>query len=278
MEAIINTSNEFVVIDIETSHFHPAKGAMIIEIAAVKIRDGKVIDRRTQLIDPGRKITKKITEITGITNEMLEGKPHYREVLPNFYKFLGDAVVVAHNSMFDWDRFLLYFFNKLGIYPKNKVVDTLKLSKKYIEGAKSNKLGDLCDFLKIEHNDAHRALGDTEATAKLFLYLMKKVRASSDGQISLIKSNLQDSDKEDEISNQKIRKVAYWEKEIKNSKLKRLYLTLDRSMVFYDIPTKAWEIKSANEKIDFTNIEKELLNKYEARNMNEIINKYQCGS
>ena len=272
MENIIKNNREFVVIDIETSHFHPNKGAMIIEIAAVKIRDGKVIDKRTQLINPERKITAKITEITGITNEMLEGKPHYREVLPKFYEFLGDAVVVAHNAQFDWDRFLIYFFNKLGIYPKNEVVDTLKLSRKHIKNAKSYKLGDLCNLIGIEHKDRHRALGDTEATAKLFLYLLENIKTEKqEGQISIMEIKEESKQK---IKPQEVRKVAYWKKDIKGTKYERFYVTLDRSVVFYDIPTNAWEIKSSNEPIDLRDVENKVLSRFELRNMNELIRGY----
>lgn len=266
MENIIMNSNEFVVVDIETSHFHPEKGAMIIELAAVKIRDDKIIDKRTQLINPERKITKKITEITGITNEMLEEKPVFREVLPNFYNFLGNAVVVGHNVHFDWDRFLVYFFKKVGIYPQNQVVDTLALSRKYIKADKYT-LGNLCEKLNIEHNNKHRALGDTLATADLFLYLKENyIKENFSKQISF-----EDNKKRINYKPQKVRKVAYWQKQIKNKKLERLYVTLDRSVVFYDIPTKAWEIKSSNEPINFNDVENKVVSHLNANNMRDVI-------
>ena len=269
MENIIRNNNEFVVVDIETSHFHPKKGAMIIELAAVKIKNDKIIDKRTQLINPERKITKKITEITGITNEMLIGKPVFREVLPNFYKFLGNAVIVAHNAHFDWDRFLIYFLEKVGIYPQNQVVDTLALSRKYIKSEKY-KLGTLCETLNIEHNNKHRALGDTLATAELFLYLKKNyIKENYSKQISLVNNK-----EKNNHNSQKVRKVAYWQKNIKNEKLKRIYVTLDRSVVFYDIPTKAWEVKSSNEPINFDDIENKVIKHLNANDMEDVIAYY----
>jgi DNA polymerase-3 subunit alpha (Gram-positive type) len=269
VKSIVKSNNVFTVIDLETSHFHPNKGAMIIEIAAAKIKDNKVIDKRTQLINPERKITQKITDLTSITNEMLEGKPVYREVLPKFYKFIEGSVVVAHNSQFDWDRFLLYFFKKLGIFPNNEVVDTLKLSRELLK-LDSYKLGNICDSLGINHNSRHRALGDTLATAQLFLHLKNNyIDKNDDVQLSLTDN----SNKRSSAKSQDIRKAAYWEKEVKNKKFQRLYITLDRSMVFYDIPTNSWECKSTKEPINFKDVEHKLLAKYNARNIEEVVRK-----
>lgn len=279
MEEIIRNNNEFVVIDIETSHFHPEKGAMIIELAAVKIKDGKIVDRRNQLLDPERKITKKITEITGITNEMLSGKPKFREVLPNFYSFLGDAVIVAHNAQFDWNRFLLFFLKKVGIYPKNQVVDTLALSRKYLKHKEGYKLEKVCNRVGIDLKDAHRALNDTIATAKLFLYIKNNFIDNTDNgkietnQISAL--NNTEILNQTEVSNQNVRKVAYWEKQIaKNKYMKRLYVTLDRAVVFFDIPTKAWEVKASNEPINFTEVEKGVLSYLQLNDIEDLINYY----
>lgn len=273
MEDIINQNNEFVVIDIETSHFHPQKGGMIIELAAVKIKNNKIVDFRTQLINPERKLTKKITEITGITDSMLEEKPVFREVLPNFYKFLGNGVVVAHNAKFDWDRFLVYFLKKVGIYPKNQVVDTLKLSKEYIDSKEGYSLGALCELLKIEHKNQHRALGDAMATAKLFLYLKNNFieKEANAEQISIEKITKKNKK---QYRPQRVRNVKYWQKKTKNKHFKRFYVTLDRSVVFYDIPTRAWEVKSSNEPIDFSQVEKGVLSLTNFSSIEELINHY----
>lgn len=264
---IINQNNEFVVIDIETSHFHPQKGGMIIELAAVKIKNGKIVDKRTQLINPERKITAKITEMTGITNEMLEGKPTFREVLPKFYNFVGDAVIVGHNIKFDWDRFLVYFLKKVGIYPNNPTIDTLTLCKKYIK-LEEYKLGTVCDYLNINHLGRHRALGDALATAKLFLYLVDNYIKNDKEQIALTPIQKQ------QPKVQNVRKVVPWEKKVNGKTFKRLYVTLDRSVVFFDIPTRAWEVKSSNEPIDFKQIEKSVLLYLKFSNIEELINHY----
>lgn len=268
MKSIVKSNNLFTVIDLETSHFHPGKGAMIIEIAAVKIKDGKVIDKRTQLINPERPITKKITDLTNITNEMLKGQAVYREVLPRFYEFIEDSVVVAHNSNFDWDRFLLHFFKKLGIFPNNQVVDTLKLSKEYLD-LESYKLGNICDSLGIEHSSRHRALGDALATAQLFLHL-KEEYIDKDSNIQL---SIGDSVEKTKVNHQEVRKVSYWKKKVKEGVYERLYVSLERCQVFYDIPTKSWEAKATNESIDFVDVENQVLKKYKAKNIKEVIRK-----
>ena len=273
MEDIIANSREFVVLDLETSHFHPKKGGMIIEIGAVKIIDNKIVAKYNQLIDPERVISNKIIELTGITNEMLEGKPKFREVLPIFHRLLGNATVVAHNAQFDWDRFLIHFFKKVGIYPTNPVVDTLALSRKYMKDNKGgHSLGALCDSLNIEIGNAHRALDDAIATAKLFLYIKKTyLKGFSDNteQASLFKPN-----NSVKCKNQNVRKVSYWEKKIKDKHFKRLYVTLDRSVVFLDLPTKAWEVKSSNEPIDFAEVEKNVLTYTNCKDIDGLIQKY----
>lgn len=273
MENIIRNNNKFVVLDIETSHFHPKKGGMIIEIAAIKIIDDKIVDKRNQLINPERKIAQRITDLTGITNEMLEGKAVFREVLPNFYNFLGDSVVVAHNAQFDWDRFLVYFLEKVGIYPKNQVVDTLVLSRRYIKGLKSYSLGNICKELDINLKNAHRALGDSMATAELFIYLKNNyIMQDNNEQVSFTEL----LDVKEEAKPQEVRKVAYWSKDTKDKNFRRLYITLDRSVVFYDLPTEAWEVKASNEPIDFEDVEKKVLKHLKVKDMREAVKK--CSS
>lgn len=271
--AIIQTRNEFTVIDIETSGLSPTKGGMIIELAAVKIRDGKIVEKRSQLINPERKLTKKIVEITGITDEMLVGKPTFREVLPKFYEFIGNSVIVAHNASFDWERYMKYFLPKVGIVPTNDVVDTLVLSKMYLKNDdKKYSLGYLCEMVNIELVDAHRALADTYATAKLFLHIKNTyIGDSKHEQVSLI------SQKEASVpaKAQEIRNISYWKKSWKNTTFERIYVTLERSVVFFDIPSKAWQVKDSNESIDFGALERDIFSKNNLSNIDEFISCYR---
>lgn len=270
MEELIKRYNKFVVVDIETSHFHPDKGAMIIEIGAVKIENGKVVDEFVSLINPERKITDKITEITGITNDMLTNQPTYKEVLPSFHNFCKGCVMVAHNSSFDWNRFLLHFYGKVGIYPKNPIIDTLRLAKKYFPKNKNGyKLQSLCELTGVVNKDGHRALSDARATAEIFLYMVNNlIDLTPNNQLSLINAP---AFKEDKIIHQTVRKVAYWEKQVtKNKMMKRAYVTLDQSVVFFDIPSSSWAVKSSNINLDFEQIEKDVVKHLNLNNISEI--------
>ena len=92
---------DYVCVDIETTGISP-QHAQIIEIGALKVRDGEVVDTFSQLIDPGVSVPPEITALTGITTEMVEGQPTIDEVLPNFIAFAGDDLLLGHNIRFDF--------------------------------------------------------------------------------------------------------------------------------------------------------------------------------
>ena len=95
----------YVVVDLETTGLMP-NYAKITEIGAIKIVDGKMVQKFHTLIDPEVKIPKNLVEKIGITDEMVVGKPKYEEVLPAFYQFIEGATIICHNANFDWSRFL----------------------------------------------------------------------------------------------------------------------------------------------------------------------------
>lgn len=262
--------NDFVVIDIETTGFSPDKGARIIEIGAVKLLDGKIVKKASQLINPEQPIPQIITNVTGITSEMVRNKPYYREVLPRVHEFIGDSTIVAHNSMFDWDRFLIPFFNKVGVYPKNKVIDTQVLAKNLLSNHGGLSLENLCKVMNITLEGAHRALNDAEATAYLFLKLRELIPGNQEN--FLISTEIKT--KEATGEKQKIQNVSMWEKKVGKREMKRLYVTLDKSIVFLDVPTMAWEVKKSNCEVDFSLIEKDVLKFASVKNKEELIQKY----
>lgn len=92
---------EFVVFDTETTGFNAGGGDQMIEIGAVKICNGEITDRFDELIDPGRPLPSKITEVTHITDDMLKGKDTEENVTKRFLEWTGDAPMVAHNAKFD---------------------------------------------------------------------------------------------------------------------------------------------------------------------------------
>ncbi len=156
----------FVVADTETTGVNP-KSDRVIEIGAVRMRGGEIVERFSQLVHPGRSVPRRITEITGITTAALLGAPTIDEVLPRFRAFLGDSVLVGHNLGFD-TGFLDAEAERLGLPPlDNASLCTLRLARRILRGHRSKGLGAVADFYGIAIVGRHRALGDAEATAQV---------------------------------------------------------------------------------------------------------------
>lgn len=162
-------NKEYVVFDLETTGLEPER-CEIIEIGAVKIVNGEIVQTFSTLIRPSQDIPEEITNITGISNDMVVFAPALEEVLPDFYKFTRGTVLVAHNASFD-TSFLRYHANKNRYNFDNEVEDTLALARQKVKGLKNYKLKTLTEYFNIILVDAHRALNDTVATAKVFIEL-----------------------------------------------------------------------------------------------------------
>lgn len=158
--------NKYVVFDLETTGLHPRKDE-IVEIGAVKVSDGVIVDTFSTLVKPKKGISAEVSEINGITDEMLSDAPSINLVLPKFKKFIGNCTLVGHNVEFDC-RFVYIAFARFGIKFTNKYVDTLEMARKAYPQLDDHKLGTLCGYLNIENETAHRALSDTKATQKVF--------------------------------------------------------------------------------------------------------------
>ncbi|SES68404.1 DNA polymerase III catalytic subunit, PolC type [Natronincola peptidivorans] len=173
-EKLIEISNdsysledEYIVFDIETTGLSNATDK-ITEIGAIKIRNRQVIDKFSSLINPKIPIPEKITQITGINNEMVENAPTIEEVLPKFLDFIGTSCVVAHNAAFDVG-FIRVNANELGHEFINPVVDTLKLSRILLSHLKRHKLNTIAKELNVTLENHHRAVDDAKATAEIFM-------------------------------------------------------------------------------------------------------------
>ncbi|WP_425447477.1 PolC-type DNA polymerase III [Dethiothermospora halolimnae] len=165
---------EYVVFDIETTGLSP-KHDEITEIGAVKIKNNKIVDKYSQLINPERKIPEKIVKLTGITDEMVKDKPTINEVLPEFHNFIGDSVLVAHNASFDMG-FINEKFSKLDIILSNPVLDTLQLSRQLFTELKSHRLNKVAKHLNVSLENHHRAVDDSEATANILLKSLELIK------------------------------------------------------------------------------------------------------
>lgn len=180
----------YVVFDVETTGFNAAGGDQIIEIGAVKIEKGNVIDRFSTLINPGYKVSSKTTEITGITDSMLKGKPSEEKSILDFKSWIMDLPLVAHNAKFD-QSFLAMAYKKYNLGElKNTVLDTLELSRTLNPDWGRHGLTYLAKRYEIEWDEDahHRADYDAEATAKIFYKMVKKLNSINIEKISDIKN------------------------------------------------------------------------------------------
>ena len=172
VEWCVDPMQEYVVVDLETTGGRP-EYHRVTEIGALKIRDGKVVDTFETLLDPGRRIPPKITQLTGITNEMVEGKPSFAEIADDFHTFVGEAIFVAHSVNFDYG-FLRREFERVGREFRRPTLCTVVAMRKFFPGLPSYGLGNLCKEFGIELRDHHRALCDARATAKLLQMVNEK--------------------------------------------------------------------------------------------------------
>lgn len=164
---------EFIVVDLETTGLDPYKGCEIIEIGVTEIIGNKIGRNYSRLIKPNGIIPAFISDITNISNEMVENEKSLGEVLPKFREYIGEKTIIAHNAKFDL-KFLNFYLGKMGLEPIENHICTLELLKKNKEyKGKNKKLETACEYYNIENKNAHRADSDTLATAKLFLELNK---------------------------------------------------------------------------------------------------------
>lgn len=166
---------EYVVVDLETTGLDPYKGCEIIEIGITEIKGDNIGRNYSRFVKPKNHIPYFITDITNITDDMVENEEGIETVLPRFRKYLGDKTMIAHNAKFDL-KFLNYYLELLNLEPITNYICTLELLKqvKSYKG-KNKKLETACNYYGIENKNAHRADSDTLATAKLFLIIKDEV-------------------------------------------------------------------------------------------------------
>lgn len=156
----------YIAFDLETTGLSPQEHE-IIEIGALKVREGKVVDRFMEFVHPDKPITPMITNITNITNDMVAGARSCPEVIHDFLSFCEDDVLIGHNVMFDYS-FVKCSAVREGLTFEKMGIDTLKIAKKVHPELESKSLSALCEHYKIENKAAHRAYFDALATAKLY--------------------------------------------------------------------------------------------------------------
>ncbi|MDE7076213.1 MAG: ribonuclease H-like domain-containing protein, partial [Clostridia bacterium] len=168
-------SNTFVVFDLETTGLNssPAGGVMdrIIEIGAYKIIDGEIKESFNTFVNPQRKLSAEIINLTGIDQKTVDGAPAYEKVMPDFFKFINGCYLVGHNAAnFDY-KFIDHYCSQCGYVPERKIFDTIPLAQSLLR-LSNYKLNTVADYFGITFNH-HRASDDALVTAKIFIELIK---------------------------------------------------------------------------------------------------------
>ena len=164
----------YVVFDIETTGFS-AVTDRIIEIGAVKVEDGKITDKFSTFVNPKRPIPFRITELTGITDEMVIDSPDIETILPQFIEFIGDAVLVAHNASFDVG-FIEQNCKRQKIEADFTYVDTVALARVLLPALNRFKLDTVAKALNISLENHHRAVDDAGCTAEIFVKFVQMLK------------------------------------------------------------------------------------------------------
>lgn len=172
----------FAIIDFETTGLSP-RSDRIIEVAAAIVEDGQVVDTFSELMNPGFRVPFFITDLTGISDAMLRGKPAPEKVMPHLRRFLGDHHCVAHNASFDQGFFTAEMLRAQEHHDRNFVCSML-LARRLLPEAPNHKLGNLVRHLGLKTPPgltAHRALADVLMTCALWQHLSGIFYAKTNG-------------------------------------------------------------------------------------------------
>jgi len=170
----------FVVVDLETTGASPKDGSGITEIGAIKIRGGAVLAEYSSFIDPGIPLPEYITELTGITDQMLYGAPKIETAFPEFIDFLGstsEIILVAHNSPFDIGFLKSAASSIKHPWPGYEVIDTVRLARLVVARNEilNYKLSTLSEFFQTPTPPTHRALDDARTTVDVLHRLIERL-------------------------------------------------------------------------------------------------------
>lgn len=229
-------TDTYVCVDLETTGLDP-KRDKIIEIGAVRVEQGEVVEEWEAFVNPGQKLPERIVELTGIRDgELSEAKP-IREIFSELLTFLGEHVLLGHGVLFDFS-----FLKKAAVNEKlsfeRQGIDTLRIARKYLKDLESRSLGALCRHYGISHN-AHRALSDARATAALYQKLAEefyeKEKETGEKSLFLPKPLLYQAKRDTPLT------IAQKE---------QLYKLLDRHKMIVDYEVESLTRSEASRKID----------------------------
>ena len=172
-----NTADTVIVLDCETTGLSPNNGDRMIEIGAVRLQNGVIVERFQKLMNPGQWINSFIENYTGITNEMLQDQPDCEDVMAEFSDFICDYNLVAHNASFD-KRFLDAELKKINKTYKGSFCCSMLVARRIYQNAPNHQLETLISYTNIQPTGSfHRALADAEMTAYLWTSMIDNINA-----------------------------------------------------------------------------------------------------
>ena len=168
--SLIELPSDYVLLDLETTGLNPA-GDSIIEIGAIKVKEYDIVDTFEAFVKPPHPISYFITDLTGITNEMVKDAGSIETVLPEFMRFVGSSLVMGHNVNFDINFLYENCVRCFGYGFRNDFVDTLRLSRKLFPEEHHHRLCDLEQRFQLHNEHSHRALSDVILTNQCYDYM-----------------------------------------------------------------------------------------------------------
>lgn len=266
--------DNFIVLDTESTGFQPNNTySKLLEIGAVKINKGNIVDRYDQIINPGCVIPERIKELTGITNEDVKDKPDIPHALADFKKWCGEKfVIIGHNVIHDI-KFLNFFGEQCGILFNEPCIDTQAFSKALFKNGGWNevgknlkegyKLSTLALLFDIKDDNHHRADNDAEVTWQVFQKL-KQFAIKKEPTLVYRKWNYPEIAGKKEEKETFILSASPWDTG------ERLYIRLKQingeeenfSDIFFDFKKKCWGTKNVNFPVNFIKVENVIQNEY----------------
>lgn len=173
-ESLFLFPSDYTVVDIETTGLFGE--CEIIEVSALKFRGEVLVDSFSTLIKPEQTISPFITQLTGITNEMVEFAPDIKDAMKDFYEFVGKDIIIGHNVNFDVNFLYDNLWRHNGLVLDNSFVDTLRLSRKALPNLPNHKQSTVAAYYGINIDGAHRAKKDCEICNACYLNLKKELK------------------------------------------------------------------------------------------------------
>lgn len=184
------TSPSYAVVDVETTGGRAGRGHRIIEIAVVEVRDGVIADDFRTLVNPGARIPRMITRITGITSEMVAPAPYFDAIAGEVLERLRGRVFVAHNARFDWGFVRAELAEAVGEVPEMRKLCTVRMTRRLVPRLRRRNLDAVARHFGVPIEGRHRAFGDAFATARILIRLLDEAAARGIPDLATLEAHL----------------------------------------------------------------------------------------